>query len=53
LKPRLSKKPFPNPVELFRADTLLEAIREAGFPDLTRPDVGAKRMIAFAVARRS
>ena len=40
------------PVELLRADTLIEALREAGFADPSRPDVGGSRMVAFVVAER-
>ena len=40
------------PVELLRAGTLVDAMREAGFSDLTRPDVGGSRMAAFVVGKR-
>jgi ubiquinone/menaquinone biosynthesis C-methylase UbiE len=40
------------PVEIFSADALLAAMREAGFTDVTRPDVGGSRMAVFAVATR-
>jgi ubiquinone/menaquinone biosynthesis C-methylase UbiE len=41
------------PVEILRADTLLEAMRQAGFVDLTRPDVGGGRIAVFVAARRA
>ena len=39
-------------VQLFDERTLLEEMREAGFVDVAPVDVGAKKTIAFIVARR-
>lgn len=40
------------PVEIIRADALLQEFREAGFIDITAPDVGAEKIAAFAVATK-
>jgi ubiquinone/menaquinone biosynthesis C-methylase UbiE len=46
----LGKAPY---VEGFNKTRLADEIRNAGFVDLRQPDVGAKRSIAFIVARRA
>jgi len=38
------------PVRVFSAEALLRDIRDAGFADISTPDVGAKKMVAFVVA---
>lgn len=40
------------PVEIIRADALLQEFREAGFIDITTPDVGAEKIAAFVVATK-
>lgn len=42
----------PSVVRSFAPQTLMDELREAGFEDIQRPDVGAKPMIAFLVARK-
>jgi len=42
----------PDVVECFDTDDLAAAIRETGFVDLEQPDVGAKKVVAFFVARK-
>jgi arsenite methyltransferase len=39
-------------VQIFDKQTLEDEIRESGFVDISRPDVGAKGEIAFIVARK-
>ncbi|MEZ4429602.1 MAG: class I SAM-dependent methyltransferase [Nannocystaceae bacterium] len=39
-------------VKIFRAKALADEIEQAGFVDLSRPDVGAKPIVAFMVARK-
>lgn len=40
------------PVASFDADTLVGDIRRAGFVDIEQPDVGAKKIVCFAVATK-
>ena len=40
------------PVRIFSAGALLHDIREAGFIDISTPDVGAKKIVAFVAATR-
>jgi ubiquinone/menaquinone biosynthesis C-methylase UbiE len=39
-------------VEIFSKETLVDEIREAGFVDISEPDVGADSTIAFVVATK-
>jgi ubiquinone/menaquinone biosynthesis C-methylase UbiE len=40
------------PVRIFSAGALLHDIRDAGFIDISTPDVGAKKLVAFAAATK-
>lgn len=39
-------------VKILKTDTLVEDMRRAGFVDVQRPDVGAKKVIGFVVATK-
>jgi len=39
-------------VKIFEKRTLVDEIRQSGFVDISQPDVGAKRDIAFIVAKK-
>ena len=41
------------PVACFDADALLASVRDAGFSELTQPDVGAQKRVAFVVASKA
>ena len=40
------------PVRIFSAKELLSEIRDAGFADISTPDVGAKKIVAFVAATK-